>query len=123
MMHIIERRLILDEFNAERFEPFERHPFLAGELMRKQMSHYIVLDIVGALAGSQSNDLVLHTERLIARRERAIVINLKSVTKVDDWGLGTLVRCYINIAGSGGDVLLANPSKTMCKHVGQGRWC
>ena len=121
-MHIVERVITLDEFRAERFEPFAGPPFGASVLMKNQMSHYVVLDLVGALMGSESHELVVRAKRLIENGERTIVINLKSVTTVDEWGLGELIGCYMNIVGSGGAILLANPPSQFCQFIAKAKF-
>jgi anti-anti-sigma regulatory factor len=126
-MHIVERSITLDEFREERLEPFEAHPFGGAirhwVLMEGQMSRIVVLDLVGALAGSESHELRVHTKRLIERGERTIVINLKLVTKADQIGLAELISCYISIIQSGGAMLLANPPRKFGRFVAGMKFC
>jgi anti-anti-sigma factor len=120
-MNIVERNITMDEFRKEQFESFAAPPFGAalhdGVFMEMHVNRVVVLDLVGALAGSESRKLRVHINRVIERGERTIVINLKSVTKVDPTGLGELISCYVSIIHSGGAMLLANPPRQFCRLV------
>jgi anti-anti-sigma factor len=115
-MEITERNLTLDKFTEEQFVPFSEHPFWVvplqeSDFTERGINHCVVLDIGGRLVGPECQELVEHIKRLIEKGERIIVINLKAVISVDEWGVGSLVSCYVSIKNSGGAWLLANPSR------------
>jgi len=86
-MDIIECCITVDEFKEEQFEPFVEPPFgfaISALIQRqRQLSHYVVLNLVGALKYPDCRDLRATTKRRNNNGDRGIVINLKSVTRVD----------------------------------------
>ena len=105
--------MTLDECRNEHLQPYRKPCFwdtLDYEfLVANSVGHIVVLDLAGALAGPESQELYARIRQLVERGERMIVVNLWAVEKVDSEGLGELVRCLVTLKRIGGMMPLVNP--------------
>jgi anti-anti-sigma factor len=111
-VRVAERTVRLDECGGEGFEPYVEPCFydlLDNELLAaKEISHVVVLDVVGALEGYQAQEFDGLIARLVERGERIIVVNLEGLTRLDSAGLGVLVRSYGTLKRSGRSMPIVN---------------
>src|SRR5262249_51604540 len=121
MMRVVECTLTLDECGGESFEPYRQTGFLDGlknELLAaKEISHVVVLDVVGALEGYQAQEFDGLIARLVERGERIIVVNLEALTRIDSAGLGALIRSYGTLKRSGRSMPIVNAPKRFRQFV------
>jgi anti-sigma B factor antagonist len=111
-VRVVERKMTLHECQSERFElcqvAFFGHALDYELSVANEFGHVIVIDLAGALAGSESRELSDLIQRLVERGERIIVVNLGAVTDVDSMGLCELVRSFVAVTRNGGMMPLVN---------------
>ncbi len=127
-MRIVERRLDPDEFQRGDFKAY-RHPCFCGPidddfLARKKIGHVIVLDLLDALVGPvPAEQLRVWIQRLVARGERHIVLNLEGLTRVDSMGLGEIIRALTVLSQNQGTFPLVNAPEHFQQLVAKFKFC
>src|SRR5262252_3895157 len=111
-MPMKERILTLDECRDQPFAPLRWAPFWDGldyeSLTKQGIGHVVVLDVDGALEGSDAQALFTWIQRLVQRGERTVVVNLADLGRVDSTGLGELIRSVVCIKKASGSMPLVN---------------
>jgi anti-anti-sigma regulatory factor len=113
---ITERRLTRREYRSEHFEPFSYHHWFSillddAFLATHEIDHVVVLDLIGALLLSESDEILAFRRRigeLLDRGERIIALNLTSFTEIGAAGLGELVRAWTLVYRQGGAMGVVN---------------
>jgi anti-anti-sigma factor len=112
VLRVVERKLAVDEFREEQFEEY-LYPCFWDKydddfLAAKKVRHVIVLDVIGALEGVESRQVSERTQRLVDRGERNVALNLAALTRVDEIGLGEIVRSVVMLKREHGALALVN---------------
>ena len=94
------------------------YDLLEDELLAaKEISHVVVLDVVGALERYQAQEFNRLIARLVERGERIIVVNLQALTRIDSAGLGALACSYTILKTSGRSMPIVNAPKRFRQFV------
>jgi len=113
-MDVGERKLTPEEYRNSGFELYQEacfwdaldHDFLTS----KGIDHIVVLDVVGALTGSEAQEFYVRIQRLTEHGEQIIVVNLQALTYVDSMGLSALIHSIATLKKSGGTIESRGPN-------------
>jgi anti-anti-sigma factor len=81
-------------------------------------SDILVLRLYGSVTtDSESHELESRIHRLLRRGEKRLIFDLAGVDQIDAGGGLLLVRCFLTICGSGGEVRFAAASADVVRSV------
>src|SRR5262245_14714284 len=107
-MRVTERTLSVHECGGEIFKPYRAACFwdvVDDELLATtEISHVVVLELVGALECQEADEFHAIVKRLVERGERIIVVNVEALTRIDSTGLGALVRSCVTLKRARGSM-------------------
>jgi len=74
----------------------------------RKVGEVVVVDCSGRIVFGEEAAALRDHVKLLASKERAIVLNLGEVNYIDSGGLGTMVGLYTSVHNAGGELKLAN---------------
>jgi anti-anti-sigma factor len=119
-MSMKERILTLDECRSHTFDLLQLAPFWDGldyaALTKQGIGHVVLVEVAGALEGTDAQAFLAAIERLVQRGERIVVVDLAHLKRVDSTGLSELVRSVVCIKKASGSMPLVN-APTHFRHL------
>jgi len=89
------------------------------KLQERQDGDVTVLELEGSLTlGAEADALREHVRRLLKARKIKIVLHLQKVNRLDSVGIGTMMDAVKHARAAGGDLRLAQLSKTAADVLG-----